>query len=121
MENLIIENCIFDFTDKPYDTAIKIYCPHDPNLLQRLKCWWIDKLFRHKYMRRKKSQTSSPAPLQGSDVEKAKELCRKYVKATEYYDDLIEGRFVEMPSIARKLVNQVAQEVLDELENGINP
>ena len=54
-------------------------------------------------------------------IEKAKELCRKYVKATEYYDDLIEGRFVEMPSIARKLVNQVAQEVLDELENGINP
>lgn len=55
---------------------------------------------------------------------KAKELCEKYAKATEYYDEIIEHRFVEMRSITKKLVNQIAQEILDELEgekvNGIN-
>jgi len=51
-------------------------------------------------------------------VEKAKELCRKYAKATEYYDELIEGDFVEMSPMVTKFVNQVAQEILDELEDG---
>lgn len=49
-------------------------------------------------------------------IERAKELCRKYAKSTEYYDDLVEGNFVEMPPIARKLVNQVGDEILKELE-----
>lgn len=51
-------------------------------------------------------------------IEKAKNLCRKYAKATEYYDEFIEGSFVEMPLVAKKLVNQIAQEILNELENG---
>jgi hypothetical protein len=49
-------------------------------------------------------------------IEKAKELCRKYAKATEYHDELIEGGFVEMPPVVKKFVNQVGQEILDELE-----
>ena len=49
-------------------------------------------------------------------IEKAKELCHKYAKATEFYDKIITGDFVKMPVIAEKLVNQVAQEILDELE-----
>ena len=51
-------------------------------------------------------------------VEKAKELCRKYTKVNEFFENLIEHDFVEMPPIAKKLVRQVAQEILDELENG---
>lgn len=49
-------------------------------------------------------------------IEKAKELCRKYAKAGEYYDEFIERRFVKMPCVAKKFVNQVAQEILDELD-----
>ncbi len=51
-------------------------------------------------------------------LEKAKELCRKYATASEYYDNLIEDKFIEMPFLAKKLVNQVAQVILDELESG---
>lgn len=50
-------------------------------------------------------------------VEKAKELCRKYAVATEYYDKFIEDDFVKMPFITQELVNQAGQEILDELEN----
>lgn len=44
-------------------------------------------------------------------VEKAKVLCRKYAKATEYHDEFIEGGFTEMPPLAQKLVNQVGQNI----------
>ena len=53
-------------------------------------------------------------------IEKAKKLCRKYAKATDYYDELIEGDFVQMPPLAQKLVNQVGQEILEELEKPKN-
>ncbi len=52
------------------------------------------------------------------NVEKAKELCRKYAKATEFYDEIIEGRFVKMTFTEKKFVNLIAQEILDVLENG---
>jgi len=49
-------------------------------------------------------------------IEKAKELCRKYAKATEFFDPLIENRFVELPILAKDLINSAAQQILDELE-----
>ena len=41
MNSLEIINCTFDFTDSPYDTAIKIYLVDESSLLSRLKGWWI--------------------------------------------------------------------------------
>jgi hypothetical protein len=49
-------------------------------------------------------------------VKKAIELCKKYAKATEYYDKIIEDRFVKMPFLAKKLVNDTAKKILEELE-----
>ena len=49
-------------------------------------------------------------------IEKAKEICRKYAKATEFYDAFISGDFVEMPPLAKEMINQIGQEILDELE-----
>ena len=34
-------NCVFDFTDSPYDVAIKMYIVDESSLLSRLKGWWI--------------------------------------------------------------------------------
>lgn len=50
------------------------------------------------------------------NVEKAKELCRKYAKATEFWDEFVQHRFVKMPLIAKGFVNQIGQEILDILE-----
>lgn len=52
------------------------------------------------------------------NVEKAKELCRKYAKATEVWDEFIEHKFVKMPLIAKGFVNHIGQEILGVLENG---
>lgn len=52
------------------------------------------------------------------NIEKAKELCRKYAKATKFYENIIELDFVEMSPNAKKLVNQAGQEILDILDNG---
>lgn len=47
--DLIIENCIFDFTDSPYKVGIQMYCPCNPNFFQRLKGRWIRWRFVRKY------------------------------------------------------------------------
>ena len=48
MVGIEIINCIFDFTDSPYDTAIKIYIVDESSLLSRLKGWWMRwKLRKH--------------------------------------------------------------------------
>lgn len=52
------------------------------------------------------------------NVEKAKELCRKYAKATEFWDELIQHDFVKMSLTAKRFVNHIGQEILDVLENG---
>ena len=44
-----IINCVFDFTDSPYDTAIKIYIVDESSLLSRLKGWWIGWRLRRYY------------------------------------------------------------------------
>ena len=41
MDGLEIINCTFDFTDSPYDVAIKIYIVDEGSFLSRLKGWWI--------------------------------------------------------------------------------
>ena len=43
-----IRNCTFDFTDSPYDTAIKILNVDKSSLLSRLRCWRFKREFRDK-------------------------------------------------------------------------
>ena len=40
----------------------------------------------------------------------------EYAKATEYYDEIIERRFVEMPTMTKKICNQVGKEILQALD-----
>ena len=49
-------------------------------------------------------------------IEKAKALCRKYATATEYYDLILEGQWRKMPPLIQKFVNDIAAEILAELE-----
>jgi len=49
-------------------------------------------------------------------IEKAKELCRKYAKSTQYYDEFIENDFVDMPPLVKEFVNQISSKILKELE-----
>ena len=53
MKNFEIINCVFDFTDSPYDVAIKIYCVDKSSFLSRLKGWWLDFRFTRKYLKHK--------------------------------------------------------------------
>ena len=53
---------------------------------------------------------------QDDKIEKLRKLGKKYSKATEYYDNLIECRFVKMPAVAEKLVNQIGNEILEILK-----
>ena len=47
---------------------------------------------------------------------KAAEIATKYVNATEYYDNLMYCEFVEMPPLAKKLVNDAGKAILKALE-----
>lgn len=44
---------------------------------------------------------------------------KKYSKATEYYDEFIQGGFTKIPVIAKELVNQIGDEILDTLKGKI--
>ena len=50
------------------------------------------------------------------NVEKAKQLCRKHSGASEFYDKLIQGDWVQMSPLAKNFVNQISQQILDALE-----
>lgn len=50
-------------------------------------------------------------------LEKLKVVGLKYSEASEFYDELIEGDFVEMHPQAKKIANQIANEIL-EILNG---
>ena len=44
-----IRNCTFDFTDSPYDTAIKMYVVDKSSLRSRLRCWWHIRRFKREW------------------------------------------------------------------------
>ena len=52
------------------------------------------------------------------NIKKAKELCRKYAKATEFWDELFQHDFVEMSLVTKDIANHIGQEILDVFENG---
>lgn len=43
-------------------------------------------------------------------------IATKHAQATEYYEDLIENKFIKMPFLAQKLVNQMGEEILQALK-----
>ncbi len=42
-----------------------------------------------------------------------KEMGKKYAPASLYYDNIMECEFVPMPTVAKKLVNQIGREMLE--------
>ncbi len=55
--------------------------------------------------------------------DKLKDLGRKYASATQWFDNLIEKKFIDMSYETKTLVNQIGNEILDiikENENGKN-
>lgn len=52
-----------------------------------------------------------------NDIRKRVEkICHKYMNINKFFEPLIENDFVEIPFVAKKLINQVLREILDELE-----
>lgn len=48
-------------------------------------------------------------------IEVLKGIGQKYSKATEYHDKLMENKFIKMPFLTQKFVNQIGKEILQAL------
>jgi hypothetical protein len=46
-------------------------------------------------------------------LKKLKQLGEKYSKATEFFDPLIVNGFDKLPFLAKKLINQIGDEILE--------
>lgn len=54
-------------------------------------------------------------------LDKAKVFAKKHARAIEYFDELVEGGFTKMPSVAAHLVNQIGKELLQVLNSSPDP
>ncbi len=54
---------------------------------------------------------------QAEKIKRLEKIGEKYSKATEYFDEIMENRFVTMPASTQKLVNQVGKEILQVLKD----
>ncbi len=49
-------------------------------------------------------------------MRKLEKMGKKYSTATQWFDELIEGRFVDMSPMIKKFVNQIGKEILQVLK-----